>query len=169
MLCQDYCLAGRATRASTSLGHIVNIASMAGMVAVPGQVVYAGTKFAVVGLTSAMADEFAPQGVKVTAVLPTITNTDLISGTTTTATKPVPPEQVAAAVVKVLDKPKTQVLVPDSSRIVGIMTMLLPTRTRRWLGKKAGTDTLFLNLDTKARAAYQDRAQHATGIVEHND
>lgn len=26
-------------------GHIVNIASLAGMVAVPGQVVYAGTKF----------------------------------------------------------------------------------------------------------------------------
>ncbi|HXA11901.1 MAG TPA: SDR family NAD(P)-dependent oxidoreductase, partial [Mycobacterium sp.] len=36
-------------------GHIVNIASMAGMTAVPGQVVYAGTKFAVVGLSTAMA------------------------------------------------------------------------------------------------------------------
>ena len=35
------------------------------MVAVPGQVVYAGTKFAVVGLSTAMADEFAPQGVEV--------------------------------------------------------------------------------------------------------
>ena len=34
-------------------GHIINIASMAGMVAVPGQVVYAGTKFAVVGLSTA--------------------------------------------------------------------------------------------------------------------
>ena len=43
-------------------GHVVNIASMAGMVAVPGQVVYAGTKFAVVGLSTAMADEFAPAG-----------------------------------------------------------------------------------------------------------
>ena len=30
-------------------GHIINIASLAGMVAVPGQIVYAGTKFAVVG------------------------------------------------------------------------------------------------------------------------
>jgi hypothetical protein len=50
-----------------------------------------------------------------------------------------------------------------------MMTMLLPTRTRRWLGKKAGTDTVFLNLDTRARAAYEDRAQHATGVVEHKD
>src|SRR5579884_1996416 len=51
-------------------GHVVNIASMAGMTAVPGQVVYAGTKFAVVGLTTAMADEVAPHGVTVSAVLP---------------------------------------------------------------------------------------------------
>lgn len=151
-------------------GHIVNIASMAGMVAVPGQVVYAGTKFAVVGLSSAMADEFAPQGVDVTAVLPTFTNTELISGTTTTAaTKPVQPEDVAAAIVKVLDKPKPQVSVPGSSRIIGILTMVLPARSRRWLGKKMGTDTVFLNLDNKARAAYENRAQHATGVVEHKD
>ncbi len=43
-------------------GHIVNIASLAGMLAVPGQVVYAGTKFAVVGLSSGLSDEFAPAG-----------------------------------------------------------------------------------------------------------
>ena len=66
-------------------GHIVNVASMAGMVAVPGQVVYAGTKFAVVGLSTAMADEFAPQGVEVTVILPTFTNTELIAGTSTPA------------------------------------------------------------------------------------
>ncbi|BBZ10899.1 SDR family oxidoreductase [Mycobacterium branderi] len=151
-------------------GRIVNIASMAGMVAVPGQVVYAGTKFAVVGLSSAMADEFAPRGVDVTAVLPTFTNTELISGThTTAATKPVQPEDVAAAIVKVLDKPKPQVSVPGSSRYIGLLTMLLPVRARRWLGKKAGTDTVFLNLDATARAAYENRAQHATGVVEHKD
>jgi NAD(P)-dependent dehydrogenase (short-subunit alcohol dehydrogenase family) len=151
-------------------GHIVNIASMAGMVAVPGQVVYAGTKFAVVGLSSAMADEFAPHGVNVTAVLPAFTNTELISGTATNAaTKPVQPEVVAAAIVKVLDKPKVQASVPSWSRWVGIVTMMLSARSRRWLGKKTGTDTVFLNVDTTARAAYEDRAQHATGVVEHRD
>ena len=61
-------------------GHIVNIASLAGMVAVPGQVVYAGTKFAVVGLSTALADEFAPHGVEVSVVMPPFTNTELISG-----------------------------------------------------------------------------------------
>ena len=148
-------------------GHIINIASMAGIVAVPGQVLYAGTKFAVLGLTTAMADEFAPQGVAVTAVLPTFTNTELISGTTPSAAqKPVEPEDIAAAVVKVLDKPKTLVSVPGFGRRTAILASLLPDRARRWLNKKTGNDTVFLQTDTAARQAYEDRAQHATGVIE---
>lgn len=151
-------------------GHVVNIASLAGMVAVPGQVVYAGTKFAVVGVSTALADEFAPHDVNVTAVLPTFTNTELISGTTPSAAqKPVQPEDIAVAVVKVLDKPKTQVSVPGRGRLIAIVAMLLSDRRRRWLNKKMGNDTVFLNFDTTARQAYEDRAQHATGVVEHKD
>jgi NADP-dependent 3-hydroxy acid dehydrogenase YdfG len=148
-------------------GHIINIASMAGIVAVPGQVLYAGTKFAVVGLSTAMADEFAPQGVAISAVLPTFTNTELISGTTPSAAqKPVQPEDIAAAVVKVLDQPKTLVSVPSFGRRTAILATLLPDRARRWLNKKTHNDTVFLQLDTAARKAYEDRAQHATGVIE---
>lgn len=151
-------------------GHIVNIASMAGMVAVPGQAVYAGTKFAVVGLSTALADEFAPQGVEISAVLPTFTNTELISGTTPSAAqKPVQPEDIAAAVVKVLDKPKSQVSVPGSLRFIAAGAMMLSAKRRRWLNKKTGNDTVFLHIDTEARRAYEDRAQHATGVIEHTD
>jgi short-subunit dehydrogenase len=151
-------------------GHIVNIASLAGMVAVPGQVVYAGTKFAVVGLSSAMADEFAPHGVKVTAVMPTFTNTELISGTTPSASqKPVEPAEIAAAIVQVLDKPKSRVSVPAWGKSFAVLATLLSDRSRRWLNKKMGNDTVFLNLDTPARRSYEDRAQHATGVVGHKD
>ncbi|WP_046321630.1 SDR family oxidoreductase [Mycobacterium sp. UM_Kg1] len=148
-------------------GHIINIASLAGIIAVPGQVLYAGTKFAVVGLTTAMSDEFAPQGVKVSAVLPTFTNTELISGTSPSgAQKPVEPEDIAAGVVKVLDKPRTLLSVPGFGRRVSILASLLPDRGRRWLNKKTHNDTVFLQFDTAARKAYEDRAQHATGVVE---
>ncbi|BBX24268.1 short-chain dehydrogenase [Mycolicibacter terrae] len=150
-------------------GHIINVASLAGIVAVPGQVLYAGTKFAVVGLSTAMADEFAPQGVSVTAVLPTFTNTELISGTNPSAAqKPVEPEDIAAAVVKVLDKPKTLVSVPGFGRRTAVLASLLPDRARRWLNKKTGNDTVFLQFDTAARQAYEDRAQHATGVIEND-
>ena len=148
-------------------GHVINIASMAGMVAVPGQVVYAGTKFAVVGLTTAMADEFAPHGVEVTAILPTFTNTELISGTKSTgAQKPVPPENIAAAIVKVLDKPKTHVSVPTPLRFIGAATSMLGPRGRRWLTKKLGNDHVFLDFDKTARQAYETRAQAAQGVIE---
>jgi short-subunit dehydrogenase len=149
-------------------GHIVNIASVAGVVAVPGQVVYAGTKFAVVGLSSALADEFAPQGVHVSVVLPTFTNTELIAGTTPSAAqRPVAPEEIAAAVVKVLDKPSiTHLSVPGPVRAVAAVTTLLPPRARRWLSHKLGNDTVFLHLDGAARAAYERRAQSATGVLD---
>jgi short-subunit dehydrogenase len=151
-------------------GHIVNIASMAGMLGVPGQAVYAGTKFAVVGLSTALADEFAPKGVDVTAVLPTFTNTELIAGTSPTAAqRPVQPEEVAAAVVKVLDRPTTIVSVPRQLRFIAALTQLLSPRGRRWLNKKMGNDKVFLELDATARRSYEDRARSSTGVKEHQD
>ncbi|CAN5209978.1 SDR family oxidoreductase [soil metagenome] len=149
-------------------GHIINIASMAGMVAVPGQVVYAGSKFAVVGLSTAMADEFAPQGVNVTVVMPTFTNTELISGTeTTSATKPVQPEDIAAGIVTALDNPKrTHLSVPAPLRFTASVTGMLPPKARRYLNKKMGTDRVFLTFDRTERKQYEDRAQAARGVLE---
>jgi short-subunit dehydrogenase len=143
---------------------------MAGMLAVPGQAVYAGTKFAVVGLTTALADEFAPRGVEISAVLPTFTNTELIAGTDATgAQKPVQPEDVAAAVVKLLDKPTTIVSVPRGLRFVGALTAMLSPRARRWLSKRTGNDRVFLQFDASARKSYEDRAQSSHGVTEHKD
>jgi NAD(P)-dependent dehydrogenase (short-subunit alcohol dehydrogenase family) len=148
-------------------GHIVNIASMAGMLAVPGQALYAGTKFAVLGLSTALADEFAPHGVDVSCVMPTFTNTELIAGTRTGGmTKPVEPKDIAAAVVRTLNKPKTAVSVPYPLRFIAATAALLPPRGRRWLSARMGTDRVFLDLDNSARAAYERRAQSATGVLE---
>ena len=68
-----------------------------------------------------------------------------------------------------LDKPKTQVSVPGWGRLFAVAAMLLSDRRRRWLNKKMGNDTVFLQLDTKARQSYEDRAQSATGVIEHQD
>jgi NAD(P)-dependent dehydrogenase (short-subunit alcohol dehydrogenase family) len=82
-------------------GHIVNIASLSGLIPVPGQVVYVGAKFGVVGLSAALADEMAPHGVEVSVVMRTFTNTEPIAGShTSAAQKPIEPEDIAAAVVK---------------------------------------------------------------------
>lgn len=151
-------------------GHIINVASLAGLMPVPGQTVYAGTKSAVISLSSAMADEFAGRGVQVSVVMPPFTRTELISGTAETKTnRPVEPEAIAAAIVKALDKPKTHVTVPGGIRFVLGPIGLLGPRGRRWVGRRVGTDKVFLEFDTAARQGYEQRAQAALGVVGESD
>ena len=57
-------------------GHIVNISSMAGLIGFPGIGYYNATKFAVEGLSEALAKECAPLGIKVTIVEPGPFRTD---------------------------------------------------------------------------------------------
>ena len=57
-------------------GHIVNIASIGGLVAFPGIGYYNATKFAVDGLSEALAKEVAHLGIKVTIVAPSGFRTD---------------------------------------------------------------------------------------------
>lgn len=149
-------------------GHIINIASMAGVMALPGQVVYSAAKYGVVGLTVALADEFASRGVEVTVVMPPFTDTDLIAGTKSSGvSKPVQPEVVAAAIVGALDKPRTHVAVPQPTRFVGPLVSMLGPRGRRWFNKRIGADRLFLDeIDHSAREFYEERAQSALGVTE---
>ncbi len=57
-------------------GHIVNITSVGGLIGNPGSGYYAATKFAVEGLSEALAAETANLGIKVTAVEPGPFRTD---------------------------------------------------------------------------------------------
>ena len=63
-----------------SNGNIINIASDAGLIGVPGITVYCGTKGGVVNMTRAMAIEIAPD-VRVNCVCPGYVDTDMIRRT----------------------------------------------------------------------------------------
>jgi NAD(P)-dependent dehydrogenase (short-subunit alcohol dehydrogenase family) len=58
--------------------HIVNTASMAGLVGLPLVAPYCATKFAIVGLSESLAAELAPHGIRVTAVCPGAVRTGLM-------------------------------------------------------------------------------------------
>lgn len=148
-------------------GHIVNIASMAGLVAVPGQAVYAGSKFAVVGFSTALADEVAPEGVHVSVVMPTFTKTELIAGTTPSAAQGmVTPEAVAGAVLKVLKTRQTHRSAPAHLRFLGPVVALSGTRARRWINKAMGSDHTFLRYDSAVRSAYEQRVESSVDAIE---
>lgn len=57
-------------------GHIINIASIGGIIAFPGVGYYNATKFAVDGFSESLAKETAPLGIKVTIVAPSGFRTD---------------------------------------------------------------------------------------------
>lgn len=57
-------------------GHIVNITSMGGLAAFPGVGIYNGSKFALEGISEALAKEVKPLGIKVTIVEPGSFRTD---------------------------------------------------------------------------------------------
>jgi len=59
-------------------GHIVNTASMAGLIPTPGLSSYAATKHAVVGLTRALRAEGARRGVRVSAFCPGVIRTAIL-------------------------------------------------------------------------------------------
>lgn len=106
----------------------------------------------------------------VSVVMPPFTNTELISGTKETpGTKPVEPEDIAAAIVKTLNKPKTHVSVPPFLRFTAQAAQMLGPRGRRWMNRKLGLDNVFLEFDTTKRQSYEQRAQAALGVVEGAD
>lgn len=59
-------------------GSIVNIASGAALRALPGRAAYSMTKAGIIGMTRALATEFAPQGIAVNAVLPGYIDTEIL-------------------------------------------------------------------------------------------
>jgi NAD(P)-dependent dehydrogenase (short-subunit alcohol dehydrogenase family) len=62
-------------------GHIINLSSVGGYTGYPGWGVYGATKFAVEGISEALAGEVAPLGIKVTVVEPGFFRTDFLDET----------------------------------------------------------------------------------------
>lgn len=67
-------------------GHIINTSSMMGYMSYPGNGSYSATKYAVIGLSEALAQEVAPFGIKVTVLAPGTFRTNFMSENTLNVT-----------------------------------------------------------------------------------
>ena len=107
-------------------GHIINMASLGGFVATPTYTTYSASKFGVRGFTEALRREVGVYGIHVTGVYPggvrtefkEHTGTDRKTGRTTPASLRLEPEEVAQAILKVVDHPRRTVILPWQMRFV---------------------------------------------------
>lgn len=142
-------------------GHIVNIASVAGLAGAPGGTTYAATKHAVIGATSSLRGELRPYGVHVSAVCPAIVRTELGGGLGQLKIRAVEPEDVAAAVVRVLQTRRNVVTVPRWLAGLGAATAWLPSKAQEAITRSLGSDRALVEADPTARSAYERRARAA--------
>lgn len=142
-------------------GHVVNVASMAGMIPVPGMVTYNASKFAAVGASLAARTEYAGTGVTVCAVLPSAVRTELTSGVQLGGGMPtVDPEDVAQAVLKTLRTKAARTSVPGwVASGWALIDALVPEFIQR-AGRSLIDDRRALTaLDPVGRSAYLDRIE----------
>ncbi|MFZ5724190.1 MAG: SDR family oxidoreductase [Pseudomonadota bacterium] len=140
-------------------GHIVNIASMAGKVAMPGLAVYCATKFAVVALTEALREEYRDSGVEFSAVLPSKVTTELSSGTEFAqgVIPTVSPEDVADAVIAAIEQQLPEIAVPRYCTAVTGLQGLLPHQLVRGVRRRLNDHRILEQTDSRARAGYEQR------------
>jgi NAD(P)-dependent dehydrogenase (short-subunit alcohol dehydrogenase family) len=149
-------------------GHVVNVASAAGRVAVPGEAVYTATKHAVVGFGEALRVELAGTGVDVSTIMPSLAATELASGMRPPRFVPmVKPEQVAKAIAKTLERPKLEMIVPAWTTPLIRMTLAMPPNLRDKVREFFRIGEVGSQIDTQARAAYEERYQRPVAADEH--
>ncbi len=123
-------------------GHIINIASLAGVVPVPGIAGYSATKFGVRGLSLALAEELRPYGVYVTVICPGPVRTPLIlnelpkpeSALTLSAGGLLEPVDVAKAIERAIRHRPLEITLPFYKSVAARVISLFPS-LQRWAGR----------------------------------
>ena len=143
-------------------GHIVQLASIAGKLGFPGGATYTATKHAVVGLTEALRAELRGTGIELHQVLPIGVNTELYSGVSgARGFKTAEPEDVANAIVELLQTGKFEIYVPKAVGAIVRLKALMPRPVVDAIIRWTKGDQLLLAADPAARAAYHARVNGA--------
>jgi len=149
--------AGRMLRRRS--GHIINIASVNSETPSAGVATYCATKHAVLGFTNSVRAEHRGTGVHYSAVLPTMTNTEMIAGIDpASGLKNAEPTDVAQAIVGLIAKPRRRVTVTRVAGVVLMIQRVLPGAVADTLRRSIGLDHLFIErVDVAKRRTYEQK------------
>lgn len=131
-------------------GHIINIASIAGVSPVPGCAIYCASKFAARGYSLSVAQELRAHGVKVTAICPDAVATPMLgpdnlrpeAAMIFSGSGPMPPDKVVQAVLKAMNKAPVEIILPGWRALLAKTASLAPGLTSSvfglmiWLGRR---------------------------------
>ncbi len=113
--------------ASHRQGTIINVSSLMGKIAAPTMATYSATKFAILGFTQALRQELAQYNIDVKALLPSLTDTDMVRDMRLFRwVIPMTPEQVAQVLVAGLSKNSSEILVGWQSHLAVWCQRLAP-------------------------------------------
>jgi 3-oxoacyl-[acyl-carrier protein] reductase len=108
-------------------GKIVNVSSLMGKLAAPTMATYSATKFAILGFTQALRGELANHNIQVSALLPSLTDTDMVREFHWFRwVTPMTPEQVARSLVAGLKRESPEILVGWQSHLAVLCHRFLP-------------------------------------------
>ncbi|MGH2699079.1 MAG: SDR family NAD(P)-dependent oxidoreductase [Actinomycetota bacterium] len=125
-------------------GHIVNLASVAGLTAVPYNTIYSASKHALVGFSRSLREEMAEHNVGVSVICPVfVREAGMFQASKNGAEPPgavgtVDPDTVAARTIKAIRRDTPEVVVAArGTRFAGILLTIAPRFTSA-MGRRSG-------------------------------
>lgn len=115
-------------------GHIINMSSIAGILAAPTYSIYAASKYGVRGFSNALRREVGIYNIQVSVLYPGGVRTEFgrkarimrKTGVTTPGRLKLTPEEVAEAVSKLVRKPRRNLIIPWQMNYIVLISMLAP-------------------------------------------
>lgn len=114
-------------------GHIINIGSLGGIVPMPYSAVYSATKFALRGFSFSLAEELKGTGVSLSLITPGSVVTKMLdyeaqadNSAMSFVSKPISPIKVADAVLKIIHKPRVELIIPRSQSLGSKLLVFSP-------------------------------------------
>jgi NAD(P)-dependent dehydrogenase (short-subunit alcohol dehydrogenase family) len=131
---------------------IVNVSSLFGLIAPPGQTAYAASKFAVRGFSESLRHEIADTRIGVTVVYPGGIATSIAKNARMPSSLSpdeiatrrkffdsvltIPPETAGEIIVRGVEQRKTRILVGSDARFAALVERLMPVNYWKWLGRR---------------------------------